>query len=518
MTASTEAEMARGMPADRSTRRRLNIGKTSVAYPLYIAASIAPRAAMFVVLIVLTRLLPIAEYGLFALVVTTGEIVEISSTNWVRVYLLRTEAGAASLKPRRLGRALVLSAGGALAGLATSAAIAPFISSNRTAEMTIAVGVYIAAFALLRITLALLQLSRSHAAYAVLECGRGASMLAATVVVALLQPHSFLPTSIALSLATGGSATLGLVFVSRHLPRPVLPLGGYLAAIAFGVPYVLSNTLLYTLGWFDRFIINYYLGPAEVGLYVAAFSLARQPVDLFVGSLNAFTFPMLVHAYANGGAAKAGPVQSGLLTTMTALGVGIVAALALLGEPIANVLFPPSYSAEIGKLIPWIALASFMLALKQFVFDNSLHATQRNWLLLFPMVTPAVVSIGCGILLVRSFGLPGATANFLMVSMAAMLSTAVLSFRVFVFTIPWRDLAKIVVSALASGAAAWAVTAHYGWTPVVGLVMTGLVFCAVYGASLTMAGFSLRRLIETPWAPLSDRIQEEDSTSSNIAI
>lgn len=516
MAVSTEAKTTCGA-ADRSGRSRLDGAKTSVAYPLYIAASIAPRAAMFVVLIVLTRLLPVAEYGLFALVVTTGEILESSSTNWVRVYLLRTEAGAAKLKPRRLGRALALSVGGTLAGLVTAAAITPFISSDRTAEMMAAVGAYIAAFALLRITLALLQLSRNHAAYAVLECGRGASMLAATVVVALVHPHSFLPTSIALSLATGGTAALGMVFASRNLPRPALPLGGYLAAVAFGVPYVLANALLYSLGWFDRFIINYFLGPAQVGIYVAAFSLARQPVDLFVGSLNAFTFPMLVHAYANGGAHRAGPVQSGLLTTMTALGVGIVAGLALLGGPIANILFPTSYGAEVGKLIPWIALATFVLSIKQFVFDNSLHATQRNWLHLLTMIAPAVVSIGCGILLVHIFGLPGATANFLMVSIVATLSTAILSFRVFVFTIPWRELAKIVGSALASAAAAWAVTAHYNWGIVVGVAATALAFCAVYGASLTMAGFSLRRLIETPWAPLGQRLQE-DNTSSNIAI
>ena len=49
-------------------------------YPLYFLANIASRASMLVVLIVLTRLLPTAEYGLFALVVTVGEILEMGST------------------------------------------------------------------------------------------------------------------------------------------------------------------------------------------------------------------------------------------------------------------------------------------------------------------------------------------------------------------------------------------------------------------------------------------------------
>jgi hypothetical protein len=114
-------------------------------YPLYFLANVASRASMLVVLIVLTRLLPTTEYGLFALVVTVGEILEMGSSNWVRVYLLRTEAGAPGMRPRQLGRALVLSAGGTATALIASVLVAPFISADHTAEMTLAVATYVAA-------------------------------------------------------------------------------------------------------------------------------------------------------------------------------------------------------------------------------------------------------------------------------------------------------------------------------------------------------------------------------------
>src|SRR5689334_19590902 len=101
-------------------------------FPFYFAANMATRAAMLIVLIVLTRLLSRTEYGLFALVVTTGEILEMASSNWIRIYLLRTESGAKTLRPRRLGRALVLSAGGALVALAAAMLVVPFIGGERT--------------------------------------------------------------------------------------------------------------------------------------------------------------------------------------------------------------------------------------------------------------------------------------------------------------------------------------------------------------------------------------------------
>ena len=137
------AAAGRGYP-DRDQHSRSDYDHARGIYPLYFLANIASRAAMLIVLIVLTRLLPTTEYGLFALVVTVGEILEMGSSNWVRVYLLRTEAGAGKMRPRQLGRALVLSASGTAAALVASMVVAPFISADRMGEMILAVAVYTA--------------------------------------------------------------------------------------------------------------------------------------------------------------------------------------------------------------------------------------------------------------------------------------------------------------------------------------------------------------------------------------
>ncbi len=485
-------------------------------YPLYFLANIASRAAMLVVLIVLTRLLPTAEYGLFALVVTVGEMLEMGSSNWVRVYLLRTEAGARKMRPRQLGRALVLSAAGTAAALATSMLVAPFISAGRMGGMMLAVAVYIAAFALLRTTLTFAQLSRSHIPYAAIETGRALLIVTLTIIAAVIYPNSFLPASLALSLATGTCAVLGLLAASRLRVHLVLPRGGYLAALAFGVPFLLANCLAYAIGWSDRFVLNYFLGPAAVGVYVAAYSIARQPVELFVGALNAFTFPLLVRAYAIDGSRKAGPIQSGLMVTIATLGLGIVAGLALLAEPLATLLFPPDYRADVVILIPWIAMATFILSMKQFIFDNGLHVTQQNWPHLFTMLPPVLISIGLGIFLVRSHGIFGAAINYIVVATVATLVSAIFSFRVLSFAIPWGNLAKAALSALIATSATWWLIHHFAWGAVGTLIAGAIVFCTIYAALLTLFGFSLWRMIETPWVPLRKRSQADRIFSNSV--
>src|SRR6516225_1213368 len=236
------AAAGRGYP-DRDQHCRSDYDHARGIYPLYFLANIASRAAMLIVLIVLTRLLPTAEYGLFALVVTVGEILEMGSSNWVRVYLLRTEAGAGKMRPRQLGRALVLSAGGTSAALVASMVVAPFISADRMGEMMLAIAVYIGAFALLRTTLTLAQLSRSHIPYAAIETGRALCIVTATIIAAVIYPNSFLPASLALSLAAGTCAAHGLLATKRLRIPLMLPRGGYLAALSFGIPFLLANCL-----------------------------------------------------------------------------------------------------------------------------------------------------------------------------------------------------------------------------------------------------------------------------------
>src|SRR5262249_55330163 len=159
-------------------------------------------------------------------------------------------------------RAMVLSAGGTAAALITSTLIAPFISSEHTAEMTLAIVAYIAAFAMLRTTLTFAQLSRSHVPYAVIEIGRSLCIVISTIIAAVVYPGSFLPVSLALSLSTATCAALGLLATGSLRVRVAFPRAGYLAALSFGIPFLLANCLAYAIGWSDRFVLNYFLGPA----------------------------------------------------------------------------------------------------------------------------------------------------------------------------------------------------------------------------------------------------------------
>jgi O-antigen/teichoic acid export membrane protein len=235
---------------------------------------------------------------------------------------------------------------------------------------------------------------------------------------------------------------------------------------------------------------------------VAAFALARQPVELLVGPLNNYIFPILVREYNNGRSAQAAAIQVGVLTSIIAISAATVCGLSLLAKPLATLFFPFSYRESVATLIPLIAAGTLFLTLKQFVFDNSFHTTKRTWLLLGTMLPSAILSIALGIVLIRSCGNLGAALTYVIATFLALSVSAWASLKAFWFPIPWIRLLGIAAAAAAASAVTWLMlpfAAKFGMLAEV--AAGGIVFSAVYAGVLMLCGISIRHLIELPWVP-----------------
>ncbi|MBY0297768.1 MAG: lipopolysaccharide biosynthesis protein [Methylobacterium sp.] len=474
------------------------------AYILYFVANLAPKALMFALLVILTRLMPMAEYGLFMLVLTTAEIFDMALGNWVRVFALRSEGAAGGrVRPHRLGRLVVLTLG--MTGVSlTLAILSGLLRHDQGVPFALAVAAYLLAFAPLRLGLILLQIRRMHQAYALVESLRAGGTLAAATGATLLVGPQFLPATLGLAGATLAAGLVGLALALRGSARPRLARTGYGAAMAFGLPIMIASLFGYTIGSADRYVVDALMGPHGVAVLAAAYSLARQPIDLFLGPLNSYAFPHLVRVYEQDGVAAAGTAQAGLLTTVTAVGGAITAGLVLLACPLLAVVLPEDYRAEGAQLMPWLAVGSLFLTTKFFIFDNAFHLSKRTWLQPLTMLPPAVVGVALCALLVPRVGLVGAGISYATACATACLTTALLTSRMVPIPIPWGGLARIAganLCACLSLVAARNLLVPYGPMPV--LIGSTLAFVVVYAAGLTLLGLSIRRAMQTPWSPLA---------------
>ncbi|GJD47481.1 hypothetical protein OPKNFCMD_0189 [Methylobacterium crusticola] len=469
------------------------------AYTLYFVANLAPRALMFVLLLVLTRLMPMAEYGLFVLVITTGELFDMALGNWVRVFALRSEGGSGRVRPRRFGRIVALT--GVTTGVSLAlAAASGLVRQEQGTPFALAVAAYLIAFAPLRLSLILLQIRRMHRSYAAVEALRAGGTLLAATGAALAVGPNFLATALGLAGATLLAGLVGLALALRGVAPPQRARTGYGAALAFGLPIMLASLLAYTLGLVDRYAVDVLMGPHAVAVLAAAYSLSRQPVDLFAGPLNSYAFPHLVRTYERDGAAAAGQAQAGLLMTLMMIGGAIVAGLALLACPLLAVVLPEDYRPDGALLVPWLALGSLFIITKFFIFDNAFHLSKRTWLQPVSMLPSALLGLLLCCVLIPRLGIVGAGIAYAMAGAAACLVTGLVTSRVVPIPMPWGGLARIAASNVCAALVLVGVRNLLGPAgPLAVLVGSTLAYGVVYAAALTLLGVSIRRALEAPW-------------------
>lgn len=481
---------------------------TAKSFLFYFFAVAAPRLGMFVVVFELARLLPLSETGLFVLVVTVGELLEMSVANWLRIYIQNREAGRNRIGALRYGRILSLTIGMTLIAIAAAIPAAWLLAGARWIEFAIAVVVYIVAFGLLRYGLNLLQTMQSHKAYARVEFARGVMILLVVAGFALDSPDTFLMPSLSLSGMTFLVALWGIRQTLPLVDRPRFVRQGIRAAARFGTPMMADTILAYLIFSFDRFVLNSVLGPAAVGIYGVAYALGRQPIDFLAGPINNITVPTLFRAYANQGEERARQIQTGTGITLYMLCAALLVGVIMLREQIVHLLLKEQFWADTVWLMPVITFASCFLIFKAYLFDNLFHMTGRTALKLRTILPVTIASVILSVGFIWWLGLKGAGIAAVLGGAMGMIASARITRRFFPFPLPWRRLASITAVAGAGALAlALAVRLAHGFGDLGETILGTLAFCLVYAAGLELTGISLRRTLTRPWDPLG--VQED---------
>ena len=481
---------------------------------LYLASSVAPRLAMFVVLFAMARIATKEETGLFVLLITAGEIFDSVLQYWCRILFIRKQAAAGGPRPLQAGRLVVLTLVGLGLGLLGSAATAGLIAPGHEAAFAVALGAYLCAYGIQRTALQIILARHLHTAYCAIEILRGL-LLPVGALAPVLAGASVLPAAGLGMAASAALAAIPALWIAwRSLGRLRFSSSGYREALGFGLPLIGTMVLTQLLGWGDRLILNDILGPASVAVYGLTFALARQPIELLSGPLNASTYPMLFRTHAVAGIDGAAAVVGSMIVTHLALSGAAGLCIAVMAEPITAALLPAAYWPMAVHLMPTLAASGVIMALMTYTFDNLFAVANRNGLQLWTMVISAVIGLPATIALIAAFGLPVAGYATL-VGAVIGLAAAIALTRVFVVVpIPWTRLAQVMGAMALAGMAMAATDAVLaGLNPWVRLIVAGLSFAAVYLPLLTLGGFQIRALLSAPWELVGPRPAAAVATS-----
>jgi O-antigen/teichoic acid export membrane protein len=338
----------------------------------YFPAQILSPLTQFATAIILTHYLAAADYGLTMLIFASQELIFQICLSWWTTYFLRYagQFGAGGDRRDLAGTesAIIL----ATAGLQVAATlILVAVSATKPSPA------FIAGACLYVVTRSYLTFLSEKARrdarildYSFLQIG--APLASLLLTLALMTWLGADPARVLLDFALmHGVIALLVALRMGVIARPGRIDHGILkAALAFGVPVVVSNLF----GWFAahgiRFVVQYGAGPTALGLLSVGWGLAIRLAAMAAMVVTAAAYPLAVREMDRGDPDAA----RRQLSTNSALLLGLIApstvGVIAIADPFVTLLVAPDYRAATIDLLPWALICAAIRNLRMHGWDQ----------------------------------------------------------------------------------------------------------------------------------------------------
>lgn len=412
----------------------------------YLPVNIASGIAAFGGVYVFTRLLGAEDYGRYALMISAMALIHTLSLTWVEAANYRFTAQAVQLGREREH---------------FRAAITLMIRSTILAMMLTGILWYVVkddpAYALVLPWMALLlplnsivQLAlEAHKAsqrvwrYSLVETLRLLLGFAFGAWMALIGGYGAAAPFMGLTIAAAMMALKEGPWLLSEARGGRKDKGLGRAWLGYGIPIAAALVLDLMLSAADRFLIVLYIDEAAVGAYAAGYGVADKTVLLLCAWAAMAGSPLIMAAYEAGGKDAARDEARGLIRTLLMIGLPAATGLALVAQPLANVMIGPELREQAALIIPWIAVAGLLNGLMIHYFSEAFQLTHRTSLRALLMIIPAGMNIILNILLLPHFGIMGAVYATVISYAVGNLLLAGVGRRLVALPLPLGDIIRI---------------------------------------------------------------------------
>jgi O-antigen/teichoic acid export membrane protein len=462
----------------------------------YLPVNIVQGVTGLLGIVVFTRLLSPAEFGVYALAFSVTSLVYTLTFTWLEAAMARFYAAEAEGKrlPSHFVTLYQAFAWLALAfpiPMALALAFWPMSSS-----LKLAVGAGLASI-IVRSLVKLTQ-ERRRAAGDV----KGAAMTdIATTGGGFLLGAAFAWAGLGGAAPIAGVGVAAAICLVVLLPLELKRLKGgryehgrALRYAAYGVPVSLSLILALAIATTDRFVLAAYWGEGAVGVYHAGYSLANRTLDVLFIWLGMAGGPAAVAALERGGKTSLHPVAHEQASFMVALTLPAAVGLALVARPLADVMIGPALRVGAAQVTPWIAGSGFFAGFTTYYLHTAFTLGRRTRRLLVAMAIPALCNLALTLILIPRFGVQGA----MWATFAAYALGAVASFWLgrgaLALPIPWGAIGRSAVATAGMALAVLAIPAFGGFGELIAKALAGVVTYLALAFALDICGLRSRGL------------------------
>lgn len=437
----------------------------------YMIANLLAAGVGFASVMLLTRLVEPAQYGIYVVAVGLATVVSSLGFTWLRHAIMRFQSEPSA--DVRLA---------ALAGLFLTLAVFPLAFAVLTQLFGVTIHVALAALAfaaammLFELGQELLRARQNVKAQALAGVSRSVLSLAFAVAWVLAGFGGLgLAAGITMSYLVIAVASGPAVWRAPRKPfdRDTL---GMLAR--YGLPITLSGLFVGLSLSLDRLVLAWILGAEPAGIYGAVADFVRQCAILPAISASMSIAPIAVAALADDrGEVVTDGLRDGVELLLAVL-LPTVVGLAIAAPEVAAIILGPSYRAAAPTLIPIVAFAFMAHMISQQYIQLSFSLAKKPGY--FIIHTGLILAVNLTLMapMVRWLGLHGAALSLLIAESTGVLAGYLFARKVFPLPIGLHRLIRVAGSVVIMAAATWVVrqtVAGSDSTRLMAIVGTGIL-------------------------------------------
>lgn len=246
----------------------------------------------------------------------------------------------------------------------------------------------------------------------------------------------------------------------------------------FGIPAMTINLLTWILNLSDRYILEFFRGSREVGIYSVSYIISERSILLIASVFLLASRPIEYSIWENQGVEASQRYIKELARYYLLIGFPAVVGLSLLAKPIVGILAALEY--QVGyKIVSMVAFGVLFVGISN-IFSVGLGFYKRTGLLMLCYLGAGLVNIGLNFLFVPKYGYVGAAITTFISYACAALLVIVVSRRFFVWEFPFKSLAKTVCASGVMGIVVYFIGNRCSSSSLLNLILGIIVGVVVY--------------------------------------
>jgi len=217
----------------------------------------------------------------------------------------------------------------------------------------------------------------------------------------------------------------------------------------YGFPLVIGNLAAWILSLSDRYVLEFFRGSQEVGIYSASYSISEHSIMLLATLFALTSGSIMYHIWEKEGEKKSQEFISKLTKYYLIVCIPAVVGLSALAKPLINTLTGQGYHGGY-KIIPLIALGAFFLGLQQ-RFHAGINFHKKTHFIMFSIIVSGLFNLGLNFLFIPKYGYVAAAVTTLLSYFFLLVLVVLVSRRFFVWQFPFKSLAKAICASSVMG-------------------------------------------------------------------